>query len=68
MDILVHLILIDVSNDSLINILIVYTTMNLKYLILFIGSTTFDISLKSVPEKISYKQSETSILSYTTNL
>ena len=38
-----------------------------KYNITRTGSTTFDIFVKDIPEKLSYNSSETNSLSYTTN-
>ena len=43
------------------------STYNSSYNIIGIGSTTFDISLKEVPEKLSYTSSECDSLEYTTS-
>ena len=42
------------------------SSYNSSYNIVSVGDTTFDISLKQIPEKLSYNQSECSTLNYTT--
>ena len=56
---------IEVNNYS--KILFVDSYYNSDYSISGIGSTTFNISLNKVPEKLEYSQTECDILSYTTN-
>jgi hypothetical protein len=56
---------ITVSNYS--EILFVDSVYNSNYSISGIGSTTFNISLVKVPEKLTYSQNECDALSYTTN-
>jgi hypothetical protein len=56
---------IEVSNYS--EILFVDSAYNSNYSISGIGSTTFNISLVKVPEKLTYSQGECDALLYTTN-
>jgi hypothetical protein len=56
---------IEVNNYS--KILFVDSVYNSNYSISGIGSTTFNISLDKVPEKLTYSQGECDTLSYTTN-
>jgi hypothetical protein len=56
---------IEVNNYS--EILFVDSVYNTNYNISGIGSTTFNISLDKVPEKLTYSQGECNTLSYTTN-
>ena len=53
-----------VESHSLINFS--DSLYNSRYNIIATGSTTFDVSLKRVPERLSYASSETSSLKYTT--
>jgi hypothetical protein len=53
--------------DGFLQILFVDSSYNSNYNISGIGLTTFDISLNTVPEKLTYFQNECDILSYTTN-
>jgi len=55
----------EVSNYS--EILFVDSVYNSNYSISGIGSTTFNISLSKVPEKLTYSQNECDALLYTTN-
>ena len=55
----------EVSNNS--EILFVPSVYNNTYSVSGIGSTTFQLSLKSVPETLNYAQSTTSQLEYSTN-
>jgi len=56
---------IEVNNYS--EILFVDSGYNSNYKVSGIGSTTFNISLSNVPEKLNYSQNECDILTYTTN-
>ena len=56
---------IEVTNYS--EILFVGSRYNSNYKVSGIGSTTFNISLTNIPEKLEYSQTECDILSYTTN-
>jgi len=56
---------IEVNNYS--EILFVDSAYNSNYNISGIGSTTFNISLNKVPEKLTYSQNECDTLSYATN-
>jgi len=56
---------IEVNNHS--EILFVDSKYNSNYKVFGIGSTTFNISLTNVPEKLKYYQNECAILNYTTN-
>ena len=55
----------EVANNS--EILFVPSVYNNTYSVSGIGSTTFQLSLKSVPETLNYAQSTTSQLEYSTN-
>ena len=54
----------DVKNNN--EILFSSSKYNGSYTISSIGSTTFDISLRGVPEDLDYNQSSTSVLKYST--
>ncbi len=56
---------IEVNNYS--EILFVNSTYNSNYSISGIGSTTFNISLSKVPEKLTYTKNQCDTLNYTTN-
>jgi hypothetical protein len=56
---------VEVTNYS--KILFTNSYYNSNYSVSGVGSTTFNISLNVVPEKLSYSESECDILSYTTN-
>jgi hypothetical protein len=62
-----HISTSDTSVNNYSEILFVGSKYNSKYKISGIGSTTFNICLSEIPEKLSYYQSECDILEYTTN-
>ena len=57
----------DTSVNNYSEILFVNSEYNSTYNISGIGSTTFNISLKSIPQKLIYSQNECDILKYNTN-
>ena len=57
----------DTGVNNYSEILFTDSVYNSNYTISGIGSTTFNISLTKVPEKLRYSQNECDILSYTTN-
>jgi len=57
----------EVLNYSEINLISSLYNSNYKIIGVGVGNTNFDISLSSLPEKLSYDQSECNSLSYNTN-